>query len=134
MSLQLRSGYATATAAKLFETANNAQAAGKKIDKALYDKAKEYYEEAFYRCAFIGAENSVGFHNPSEAMRILGDSIAYATKAEALLRQALTQAGVNVPLKIDLELAKYTNNRGASKLNFRKELEITDPTGVQNRF
>lgn len=133
-SLLIRSGYATATAAKLFEMTHNAQEAGKTIDKALYDKAKEYYEEAFYRCAFIGAENSVGFHNPSEAMRILGDSIAYATKSEALLRQSLAQAGVRVPLKIDLELAKYTNNRGAGKLNFRKELEITDPSGAQNRF
>ncbi len=104
------------------------------VDKALYDKAKEYYEEAFYRCAFIGAENSVGFHNPSEAMRILGDSIAYATKSEALLRQALAQAGISVPVKVDLELAKYTNKRGAGKLNFRKELEITDPSGVQKRF
>ena len=44
------------------------------------------------------------------------------------------QAGVIVPLKVDLELAKYMNNRGAGKLNFRKELEITDPSGAQNRF
>jgi nitrite reductase (cytochrome c-552) len=134
VSLQIRSGYATATAAKLFEMAHNAQAAGRTIDKALYDKAKEYYEEAFYRCAFVGAENSVGFHNPSEAMRVLGDSVAFASKAEGLLRQALTQAWISVPAKVDLELAKYTNNRGVSKLNFRKELEVADPTGVQIRF
>jgi nitrite reductase (cytochrome c-552) len=134
VSLQIRSGYATATVAKLFEMTHAAQAAGKTIDKTLYDRAKEYYEEAFYRCTFIGAENSVGFHNPSESMRVLGDSIAFATKAEALLRQALAQAGVKVPFKVDLELAKYLNNRGAGKLKFRKELELPDPSGVQNRF
>ncbi len=134
VSLQIRSGYATATVAKLFEMTHAAQASGKIIDKALYDKAKEYYEEAFYRCTFIGAENSVGFHNPSESMRVLGDSIAFATKAEALLRQALAQAGVRVPAKVDLELAKYLNNRGAAKLKFRKDLELPDPSGVQNRF
>jgi nitrite reductase (cytochrome c-552) len=133
-SLQIRAGYATATVAKLFEMAHNAQAAGKQIDKALYDKAKEYYEEAFYRCIFVGAENSVGFHNPSEAMRVLGDSIAFASKAEGLLRQALAQAGVNAPAKVDLELAKYLNSRGVSKQNFKKELEIPDPSGIQKRF
>ncbi|KAB0671119.1 ammonia-forming cytochrome c nitrite reductase subunit c552 [Oryzomonas sagensis] len=134
VSLQIRAGYATATVAKLFEMTHKAQAAGKTIDKGLYDKAKEYYEEAFYRCTFIGAENSVGFHNPSESLRVLGDSVAFATKAEALLRQALAQAGVSVPAKVDLELAKYLNDRGAGKLKFRKELELPDPSGVQNRF
>jgi nitrite reductase (cytochrome c-552) len=134
VSLQIRSGYAPATVAKLFEMTHAAQAAGKTIDKALYDKAKEYYEEAFYRCTFVGAENSIGFHNPSESMRVLGDSIAFATKAEGLLRQALAQAGVKVPFKVDLELAKYLNDRGAGKLKFRKELELPDPSGVQNRF
>jgi nitrite reductase (cytochrome c-552) len=80
----VRSGYATATVAKLFEMANKAQESGKKIDMTLYNKAKDYYEEAFYRSAFVGAENSVGFHNPTEAMRILGDATALATKAEGL--------------------------------------------------
>jgi nitrite reductase (cytochrome c-552) len=67
-------------------------------------------------------------------MRVLGDSVAFGTKAEALLRQALAQAGVNVPVKVNLELAKYLNDRGVSKLNFRKELELPDPSGIQNRF
>ena len=134
VSLQIRAGYATATVAKLFETTHAAQAAGKTIDKALYDRAKEYYEEAFYRCTFIGAENSVGFHNPSESMRVLGDSIAFASKSEGLLRQALAQAGVSVPIKVDLELAKYVNDRGAAKLKFVKDQELPDPSGVQYRF
>lgn len=55
VSLMLRSGYATATAAKLFERVHKAQAEGKNIDKAFYDKAKDYYEEAFYRTNYIGA-------------------------------------------------------------------------------
>ena len=69
VALMLRSGYATATAAKLFEMTHKAQEAGKNIDKALYDKAKDYYEEAFYRGLYVGAENSVGFHNPTEALQ-----------------------------------------------------------------
>lgn len=126
-SLFIRSGYATATVAKLFEMTHKAQAEGKVIDKELYDKAKDHYEEAFYRVLFFGAENSVGFHNPTEAMRMLGDAALHAGQAEALLRQGLTAAGIAVPVKIDLELSKYTDNRGAKKLMFKPEQELKDP-------
>lgn len=128
-SQYIRSGYALATVAKLFELTHKQQAAGKQIDKALYDQAKDYYEEGFYRNLFFGAENSIGFHNPTEAMRILGDAMMFAGKADGLLRQALTKAGVDVPVKVDLELAKYTNNRGAKKLMFKPEQELKDPYG-----
>ena len=134
VSLMIRAGYATATAAKLLERAHSAQAAGKHIDKVLYDKARDYYEEAFYRALYIGAENSVGFHNPTEAMRILGDAVAFATKAEGLLRQALSSAGVEVPLVVDLELRKYLDNRGKKKLMFDSTMEIKDPLGIQKNF
>lgn len=127
VSQYIRSGYALATVAKLFEMTHKAQASGKTIDQNLYNQAKDYYEEGFYRNLFFGAENSLGFHNPTEAMRILGDASMYAGKAEALLRQALTKAGVDVPAKIDLELPKYLNNRGEKKLMFKPEQEIKDP-------
>jgi nitrite reductase (cytochrome c-552) len=67
-------------------------------------------------------------------MRILGDSTAYATKAEGLLRQALTQAGVEVPMKINLELSKYLDNRGEKKLKGNPKFEFKDPSGVQERL
>ncbi|MEW6408626.1 MAG: ammonia-forming cytochrome c nitrite reductase subunit c552 [Nitrospirota bacterium] len=134
VSLMMRAGYATATVAKLLEITHKAQAEGKNIDKAIYDKAKDYSEEAFYRTNYIVAENSVGFHNPTEATRILGDAIAFATKAEGLLRQALTKAGVAVPLKVNLELEKYLNNRGEKKLKFDAKVELKDPFGIQDKF
>ncbi|BCS54431.1 cytochrome c-552 [Geobacter sp. SVR] len=123
----IRAGYATATVAKLFELTHKEQAAGKVIDRTLYDQAKDHYEEAFYRVVFIGAENSTGFHNLTEALRVLGDAASHAGKAEAYLRQALAAAGVTVPMKVDLELAKYLNNRGVKKLMFKPEHEIKDP-------
>ncbi|OIO01983.1 MAG: cytochrome C nitrite reductase [Desulfovibrionaceae bacterium CG1_02_65_16] len=134
VGLQIRAGNATAALAKLFETAHKAQAEGKVIDKALYDKAKDYYEQAFYRSLFIGAENSVGFHNPTEAMRVLGDSVAFAAKGEGLMRQALCRAGVPVPVTIDLELSKYLENRGSKKIKWDKAVEFKDPSGVQDLF
>ena len=134
VSLMIRSGYATSTVAKLLEKVHTTQAAGKAIDNALYDKAKDYYMEAFLRLNFIGAENSVGFHNPAEALRVLGDSLAFAGKSEALLRQALAKAGVDLPVKIDLEMNKYIEGRGEKKLKFNPAMEIKDPFGVQERF
>ncbi len=134
ISLQLRAGYATAVAAKLFERVHQARDAGKTINAEFYAKAKDFYEEAFYRSLFIGAENSVGFHNPTEALRILGDSVAFATKAEAFLRQALMQAGEEVPLTVDLQLAKYLNDRGEKKLQNAPAVEFKDPMGLQERF
>ena len=72
VSLMHRAGYETAVAAKLFEVAHQAQKDGKQLDQKLYDQAKDLYLDAFYRVIFMGAENSVGFHNPSEAGRIWG--------------------------------------------------------------
>jgi nitrite reductase (cytochrome c-552) len=127
MVIYLKTGYAAATDAKLFEMANKAEAAGAKLNKDLYAQARENYEQAFYRVVFIGAENSIGFHNPAETMRVLNDATRYAAAAEVQLRQLLVQAGQPAPEKIDLELAKYTNNRGIKKLMFKPEHEIKAP-------
>ncbi|HOV86947.1 MAG TPA: ammonia-forming cytochrome c nitrite reductase subunit c552 [Syntrophobacteraceae bacterium] len=134
VSLMNRAGYATAVAAKLFEMVHKAQGEGKKIDEALYERAKDLYLDAFYRVIFIGAENSVGFHNPSEAGRICGDAVAMASKSESLLRQALAAAGVPVPVDVRLEMAKYLQERGVKKLKFRPEFEFADPFNIQPRL
>lgn len=134
VSLMNRAGYATAVAAKLFEKAHKARDEGKEIDRILYERAKDLYLEAFYRVIFIGAENSVGFHNPGEAGRICGDAVAMAAKSESLLRQILAMADVPVPVDVRLEMARYLNERGVRKLKFRPELELVDPFGNQERL
>ncbi|BCR07003.1 c-type cytochrome [Desulfuromonas versatilis] len=128
-SLLIRNGYATARVAKLFELTHGAQAEGIIIDNALYDQAKDAYEEAFYRIMFIQNENSTGFHNPPETLRVLGDAKRYAAQADSFLRQALAAAKVEVPETVDLELEKYLNNRGEKKLQFAPEMEIKAPKG-----
>lgn len=134
VSMKIRAGYANATVAKLFEITHKAQEGGTVIDQALYDQAKEFYFDSFFRLIFIGAENSMGFHNPPEAARVLSDSTAFATKAEGLLRQALTKANVELPVEIDLELEKYLNDRGETKVQFMPEQVVADPFGNQVRF
>ncbi|NLI10729.1 MAG: ammonia-forming cytochrome c nitrite reductase subunit c552 [Elusimicrobia bacterium] len=134
VSMLIRSGYSTAVSAKIFEKLNKARSEGKNIDKNLYDKAREYYEQAFYRIVFIGAENSLGFHNPQETLRVLADASSFAAKSEALLRQAAAQAGIYLPEKIDLELNKYLTDRGEKKLNFDSKVEFKDPFKIQDYF
>ncbi|HOD14075.1 MAG TPA: ammonia-forming cytochrome c nitrite reductase subunit c552 [Spirochaetota bacterium] len=133
-SLLSRAGYATASAAKLIEIANARRDAGAAVDPGLYEAAKGAYLQAFLRLVFISAENSLGFHNAPETGRVLGDSIAFANRAEALLRQALAKAGVDAPQATPLELAKYLLNRGEKKLGFRREQEIMDPFDMQKYF
>jgi nitrite reductase (cytochrome c-552) len=65
---------------------------------------------------------------------VLGDAVAFAGKSEALLRQMLVQAGVEVPMNIDLELAKYVEKRGEKKLMGKPEQEVKDPFDLQQRF
>jgi len=134
ISLLNRAGYATATAAKLFEMIHKEQVKGKRFDSSLYNKAKNFYKKAFLRVNFVGAENSTGFHNPTEAARILGDALAYANKTESMLRQMLTKSGVNVPEIINLELKKYLANRGKKKLGFKSNQEFKDPYNTQKEF
>ena len=44
------------------------------------------------------------------------------------------KAGVDVPVKVDLELAKYLDKRGDKKLPWDKAVEFKDPSGVQDQF
>jgi nitrite reductase (cytochrome c-552) len=47
------------------------------------------------------------------------------------LRQALTKAGVDVPIKVNLELKKYLDERGEKKLKGNPAFEFKDPMGFQ---
>ncbi len=133
-SLYIRAGYQNATTAKLFELVHKNQKSGKKFNTGLYAKAKKYYKEAFLRLIFIGAENSSGFHNPTESARVLADSLAFAAKSEAWLRQMLAANNIAIPAKIQLELKKYLNNRGKKKLQFKPDQEFKDPYSIQDLF
>lgn len=50
-------------------------------DSALQN-ARDLHRQAAMRWDFVSAENSMGFHSPQEAARILGDAIDYARQAE----------------------------------------------------
>ncbi len=83
-----KAGYAVARAALTIEQANKTPG----LDQAKLKKATEIYEEAYLRNTWIGAENSMGFHNPPEALRVLGDALDQGRQAELLAREAILKA------------------------------------------
>jgi nitrite reductase (cytochrome c-552) len=49
--------------------------------------AREFHRKAQWRLDFINAENSMGFHAPQEAARILGEAIDYARQGELAVQR-----------------------------------------------
>ncbi len=127
VSMLMDAGYSVAANAKLFEVVNAQVGLDDSVVKARYDEARGYYEEAFYRVVYMGAENSMGFHNPSEGGRILRDAASYSSRCNGILRELLTGAGVTVPDEVDLELAKYLVDRGEAKLGYVASQRFIDP-------
>ena len=58
------------------------------VDAALLEEARQLHREAQLRWDFIAAENSMGFHNPEEALRILAAATNLARQAELKAVQA----------------------------------------------
>ena len=111
-----KAGYSVARAALMIEAAEK----NSRSDKALIKRAKEIYEEAYYRNTWIGAENSMGFHNPPEALRVLGDALDQGRQAEMLAREAILKAGATPPeldmAKIDqIVLERYKSTDGKTR-------------------
>lgn len=61
----------------------------KGISETKLEEARALHRRAFMRFDFISAENSMGFHSPQEATRILGAAIDYGRLAELAAYKAL---------------------------------------------
>lgn len=59
-----------------------------KVNKGELDKARELLRNAQWLWDFIAAENSMGFHNPDQALNTLGQSIDLAHRALATANRA----------------------------------------------
>jgi nitrite reductase (cytochrome c-552) len=68
-----------------------AMAAG--VPDASLAEARALHRRAFIRWDFLSAENSMGFHSPQEAVRVLGDSIDFARQCQISAIRALAGAG-----------------------------------------
>ena len=56
------------------------------VDPSTLTPATELQRKAQWRVDFVNAENSMGFHAPQEAARILGEAIDYARQGQLALR------------------------------------------------
>jgi nitrite reductase (cytochrome c-552) len=59
------------------------------IDQNALTQARALHRRAQMRWDFVAAENSAGFHNPQEAVRILAEAIDFARQAEVIAKQAV---------------------------------------------
>ncbi len=57
--------------------------------------------------------------------------MAFAEKKLRPAAPGFDRGRLAVSLDVNLELAKYLNNRGVKKLNFKPQEEIKDPFGIQ---
>ncbi len=55
--------------------------------------ARDFHRKAQWRLDFVAAENSMGFHAPQEAARILGEAIDYARQGEIAVAKEARPAG-----------------------------------------
>jgi nitrite reductase (cytochrome c-552) len=127
VSMLIDTGYSVAANAKLFEIVQSRIDTSTPEFAGELERAAGYYRQAFYRVAYVGAENSMGFHNPSEGGRILRDAMAYSQRCEAILRELCAANDIAVPDEIDLELGSYLTDRGEKSLGFVGEHLFTDP-------
>jgi nitrite reductase (cytochrome c-552) len=66
-----------------------AAAADTGADAAKIEAARALHRAAQMRWDFIAAENSMGFHNGTEALRILADATDMARQAQLMAQEAL---------------------------------------------
>jgi nitrite reductase (cytochrome c-552) len=65
-----------------------AAALSETLDVTLLEEARQLHREAQLRWDFVAAENSMGFHNPEEALRILASATDLARQAQLKAVQA----------------------------------------------
>jgi nitrite reductase (cytochrome c-552) len=70
----------------LVELIADVKAARNNVSPAQLAAAQDYQRKAQFYLDFIEAENSIGFHAPEEALRVLGESINFARKGQLELR------------------------------------------------
>ncbi len=91
-------GRAEAIQAKTYEMRNKAmdavielirdikKAKEEGASESVLNEARRFQREAQFRLDFVEAENSMGFHAPQEAMRILADAINQVRKGQVAIR------------------------------------------------
>ncbi len=84
-------GLAMDAAVALIQDIKRAQASG--LPEPQLARARDFQRKAQFYLDFIEAENSMGFHADQEAVRILGESIDFSRRGQAVLSGMTLDAG-----------------------------------------
>ncbi len=71
-----------------------AASANPNADPALLEQARLLHRRAHFYWDFISAENSMGFHNPEYALKILAEATNFARQAQMLAAQAVNDVSL----------------------------------------
>jgi nitrite reductase (cytochrome c-552) len=83
----------------LIQDIKHAQAAGAPAERLT--QARDFQRKAQFYLDFIEAENSMGFHAPEEAARILAESIDFSRKGQATLAGLTIQVPSPAPARVE---------------------------------
>lgn len=86
---------ATGALVALINDIANAKANGAPADAIA--KAQAFQRKASFYLDYVNAENSMGFHAPQEAMRILGEAIDYARQGQLVIAEWSKPAAARAP-------------------------------------
>jgi len=81
----------------VIELIKDIQANQGKIPEADLNTARDFHRKAQFFLDYVEAENSMGFHAPGEALRILNDATDYARKGQLALRGYKAPAPIRAP-------------------------------------
>jgi nitrite reductase (cytochrome c-552) len=81
----------------MLDTLKAAKAVG--ATDAQLEPARALHRKAQWRLDFVAAENSMGFHAPQEAARLLGEAIDYGRQAQISVERLRLEAAKQAPAK-----------------------------------
>ena len=83
------------------------QAKAQGRDDAELAEARSYHRKAGFYVDYVEAENSMGFHAPGEALRILADAVDFVRKGQLALRGVKSTAAKEpVPVNLELQMSR----------------------------
>jgi nitrite reductase (cytochrome c-552) len=67
------------------------------VDEAVLERARDYHRKASFFIDYVEAENSMGFHAPQEAARVLFKAMDYLRLGQKTLTEDPRAAGIPMP-------------------------------------
>jgi nitrite reductase (cytochrome c-552) len=134
VSIMIRAGYQCATVAKLFRDRAPGPGGGQDDRCPTLRQGQGILRGGLLPLAFHGGRELRWFPQPGRGAAHPGGLGGLRHPGRSLPAPGLDPGRGHVPLKVDLEIMKYVDQRGEKKLRFDPSLEFKDPYGLQEKF